>query len=138
MSKSGKKLSEWISDFIKLEKQVEREYKFSYESVHKEDLAIQDYMHQLENSTAKDRGKIATAFANSRKERRKNKDIVFIAEPFVEWIERNKDAIKDLERTLGEVRHRESRESVYYPRILDEPPTETGRTPQYMVKKIKR
>lgn len=130
-----KKLSEVISEFIKYQQQVIADYKYSYESVNQADRSIQDYLHKIENCSARERPQVATELANSRKERRKNRVVTYIAEAFVDWAERNQSVIKELERVLGEVRRREQSETVYYPRVLEEPPTQINNTPKYVVKR---
>lgn len=130
-----KKLSEIISEFIKYQQQVVADYKYSYDSVNQSDRAIQDYLHKIENCSARERPRVATELANSRKERRKNRVVTYVSEAFVDWAERNQSVIKELERVLGEVRRREQNGAVYYPRVLEEPPTQINNSPQYLVRK---
>lgn len=126
-----KKLSEHISQFVRLGITVQEDADFSREEVQKADAALQDYLHKLENSPAKNRGKIATALAASRKNRRKYKDVVYVTAPLVDWLNKNKDSMKELERVLGEIRRREKLEKVYYPRALAETPIRSGKTIAY-------
>ena len=132
MKVSGtKKLSEYVSQFVRLGMTVQDDANFSREEVQKADGVLQDYLHQLENCSAKERGKIATALASSRKNRRKHKDVVYVTAPLVDWLNKNKDSMKELERVLGEIRRREKLEKVYYPRSLAETPIRSGKTITY-------
>lgn len=133
--RSNKKLSEWVSQFVRLLKRVEEDYESATDGQKQEDRVLQDYLHKLECSTSKERGKIATALATSRKKRRECKDVMYIAWPLIEWLDKNKPIVKELERVLGEIRHREENEKIYYPRVLAEETIRSGKVAEYKPRK---
>ncbi len=124
------KVSEYLSHFIKMLGEIERDYKWSSEEVKKLDQLTQDYLHKLEldNLNYSGRAKVATALSKTRQSRRLHKNQVESLEPVVNFLEssKGKNMIDLLKEVLGKVRKSEERieKRMYSGRVLDE--TYTG------------
>ena len=111
-----------IKDFLDWTAECERVYREAFEAVHREDLRLQDLVHELEFAANKaERNRVATRLQRSRKQRRKNKDIVKRYELVVNFLaeQGTKATIKKMRQLLGKQRTEEeylAGERVYKPR----------------------
>lgn len=118
------KASKDIESFLNFLSQCQREYKFCYDEMTKQESLTQDYLHSLELDGLKcsERSKIATKLMENRQERRAFKDRVEELEPIITFAEtaNNVKFLRALSEVLGEVRKRESRHEnrTYTPRVL--------------------
>ena len=73
--------------------------------------ATQDILHwfELYNFRGIEAVKVAHKLREIRHQRREAKDVAWLTSPVVDWIQRHRAEIKELERLLGEVRKRERR-----------------------------
>ncbi|MCC8160229.1 MAG: hypothetical protein LIO53_02750 [Oscillospiraceae bacterium] len=122
-----KKISETISDFTKFLTDAKYSYAYMKEEMIKQDKITQDILHslELEELKYKDRARLATRLADSRKQRRIFKDAVEELEPIMNFLEENKKLLNSLGALLGAVRKEEKYHSTrkYYPRIIEKEPT---------------
>lgn len=122
MEKPINKPSEYITNFLNFLSDIQRSYDVSYDAVNDEDLLKSDLYHKIEdvNTDYAERCKVATQLATCLRDRRYYKDRVEEAEPIVEFIDKNKRLIKDLETLLGNVRKVEQyhEHRFYVPRVL--------------------
>ena len=83
-----KKLSEQISEFLKLLEQVEKDYAWAIQEESKSEMLTQDYLHQLElvPFTYHERAKVAKQLRDCRVHRRAMKDIMIVNGPIVDFI----------------------------------------------------
>ena len=97
-------------------------YREAFDAVHREDLRLQDLVHEMEFAANKaERGRVATKLQRSRKLRRKNKDIVKKYELAVNFLaeQGTKTTLKKMRQLLGKQRTVEeylAGERVYKPR----------------------
>lgn len=88
-----------------------------------EDKYLQDILHklELEETSIVEKIELATKLSESRKKRRKNKDIVETTGAIKEWINENKKSINSLKQLLGKVRKIEEyhENRTYTPKILN-------------------
>lgn len=104
------KPSQYLENFLNFLDQCEREYKYAYDNVNKEDRRLQDFVHEIEFASDKaERNRVATRLQNSRKERRRNKDAVKLYERIVRFTEdpNNRRTINLLRQLLGQQRKEE-------------------------------
>ena len=104
------KPSEQLSVFLNFLDCCVREYNCAYENVAREDRRLQDRLHEMEFAADKaERNRVATKLQNSRKERRKNKDVVKLYEKVVRFTEdqNNRRTINLLRQLLGQQRREE-------------------------------
>lgn len=84
------------------------------------DYETQDILHklELEDVSYHDTAKLGKALMKVRENRRKAKDSVELNAPLVEWIQSHSDALKSLQKVLGETRKIEEkqRRRMYVPR----------------------
>lgn len=106
-----KDVSLHISEFLNFLSQTNEEYEHNYMQVNTLDKLTQDYLHDLEldDTTYKDRAKLATKLRDTRRARRNHKDSVQVLTPVVEWINQNKKSVNSLKQLLGIVRKEESK-----------------------------
>ena len=117
--------SETISSFISMMENAKRDYEWNAQEVVRLDALTQDYLHHLEldGLDYRERAKVATQLANTRRDRRNHKDMVISLEPLVEYLntERGKTMLNMMKETLGKTRkiekYMETRR--YYPRVMD-------------------
>lgn len=103
--KYEKRPSETITEFLNFLEAAKYEYESAYDAVGKEDAKTQTFMHDLEFAPDKaERNKVATRFQTSRKERRKQKDIVLLFEHLYNFYtdNKNKELVKALRRLQNE------------------------------------
>ncbi len=90
--------------------QCAREYQYAYDNVSKEDRRLQDLLHEMEFAADKaERNRVATKLQGSRRERRRNKDMVKLYEKIVRFSEdqSNRRTINLLRQLLGQQRKEE-------------------------------
>lgn len=118
--KKGMKKSDVVTQFIQLTDVAKQISIVASDEVHKQDLLTNDFLHQLELGSAKERNKIATQIATSRKDRRYYKDQIEEVQALLDWMESNKKALNDLKQVLGKMRKTEEwhEDRVYVPRVL--------------------
>ena len=98
------------------------DYRYAYEAVNEEDKRLQDLLHEIEFAPDKaERNRVATKLQNSRKERRRNKDIVKLNEQVVKFFDEkgHRDTLNKMRQLLGRQRKEEEYlfgERVYKPR----------------------
>lgn len=115
--------AERLKEFLDFIDQCHAEYQLTYDAVNDEDKRLQDLIHELEFSTnTAEKNRVATRLRNSRRERRRNKDIVKKNELIVEFFrEKNhKDTLNKLRQLLGRQRREEeylASNRVYKPRV---------------------
>ena len=99
------------------------DYRYAYEAVNEEDKRLQDLLHEIEFAPDKaERNRVATKLQHSRKERRRNKDIVKLNELVVKFFEEkgHRDTLNKMRQLLGRQRKEEEYlfgERVYKPRV---------------------
>lgn len=118
--KKGMKKSDIVTQFIQLTDVAKQISLVASDEVHRQDLLTNDFLHQLELGSAKERNKIATQIATSRKDRRYYKDQIEEVQTLLDWMESNKKALNELKQVLGKMRKTEEwhEDRVYVPRVL--------------------
>ena len=114
-----------IEAFLSFIDQCHAEYRLAYDAVNEEDRKLQDLLHGIE--FAADRAecnRMATKLKNSRKGRRRNKDIVKMNEQVVKFFEEkgHRDTLNRMRQLLGRQRKEEEYllgERVYKARVND-------------------
>ncbi len=115
--------AEYLSEFLNFVDQCCAEYKTAYEAVNEEDKRLQDLLHEMEFASDKaERNRVATKLQNSRRRRRKNKDIVKLNEQVVKFFDdkSSRDTLNKLRQLLGRQRKEEEylfSERTYTPRV---------------------
>lgn len=102
--------SKSLENFLNFLDQCVKEYQYAYDNVSREDKRLQDLLHEMEFATDRaERNRIATRLQNSRRERRKNKDIVKLYERMVKFQEdqNNRRTLNLLSQLLGQQRKEE-------------------------------
>lgn len=71
----------------------------------------QDILHELELAELKyhERARLATELSEVRKRRREVKNALEVLEPLVNWLNANPEALRSLQRVLGDMRKQEQR-----------------------------
>lgn len=98
-------------------------YKIAYDAVNEEDRRLQDLVHAIEFAPDKsERNRAATRMQQSRRLRRKNKDIVQMNERLVKFFEdqNNRATLNRMRQLLGQQRKEEDflkGKRVYKPRV---------------------
>ena len=104
------KPSKHLENFLNFLDQCAREYQYAYDNVSKEDRRLQDLLHEMEFAADKaERNRVATKLQGSRRERRRNKDMVKLYEKIVRFSEdqSNRRTINLLRQLLGQQRKEE-------------------------------
>ncbi len=104
------KPSKHLEDFLNFLDQCAREYQYAYDNVSKEDRRLQDLLHEMEFAADKaERNRVATKLQGSRRECRRNKDMVKLYEKIVRFSEdqSNRRTINLLRQLLGQQRKEE-------------------------------
>lgn len=99
--------SEAVKLFLDFVDESRTLYSQSMEEMKKEERKQQDYLHQIEfESNAKERNKVCTKLHQSRRERRRHKDVVESCEPVVRFFQdtQNKKTLDRMTQLLGELR----------------------------------
>ena len=119
-----KRLSDQISEFLKLLEQIEKDFEWAIQAEAQDENLTQDYLHQLEllPFSYHDRAKTAEKLKDCRIHRRAMKDTIAITAPIVDFArsEKGKVLISNLQQVLGKVRKEERRleERTYTPKVL--------------------
>lgn len=127
-----RKLSEQISNFLKLLEQVEKDYAWAIQEEAQAENLTQNYLHQLEllPFSYHERAKIAKKLSECRIQRRAMKDTIMLNGPVVEFLEteKGKALIAQLQQVLGKVRKGERiiKERAYTPKVLSQEAFTTG------------
>lgn len=122
MRETEKTPSERMKEFLDFIDRCHGEYQLAYDAVSEEDKKLQDLLHKLEFSTnTAEKNRVATSLKNSRRERRRNKDIVKRNELIVGFFREksHKDTLNKLRQLLGRQRKEEeylASDRVYKPR----------------------
>ena len=109
MRETEKTPSERMKEFLDFIDQCHAEYQLAHDAVSEEDKRLQDLLHELEFSmSAAEKNRVATSLKNSRKERRRNKDIVKRNELIVGVFREksHKNTLNKLRQLLGRQRKR--------------------------------
>lgn len=126
------KLSEQISDFVKLLNGAKPSYDYFYDKMTTTEKLTQDILHkfELEDLKYEERAKLATTLQKTRRERRAYKDCVEELEAIRNFADKNKQFINALNQLIGTVRkvekYHESRR--YFPRIIKGDFTNSSKT----------
>lgn len=102
--------SKELENFLNFLDQSAKEYQYAYDKVSQEDRRLQDLLHEVEFAADRaERNRVATKLRSSRRERRKNKDIVKLYERIVRFTEdpNNRRIINQLRQLLGQQRKEE-------------------------------
>lgn len=102
--------AEQLSEFLNFINQCHIEYQIASEALNEEDKRLQDLLHEMEFAANKaERNKVATRLQRSRKERRRNKDIVKLNEQVVRFFEEkpHRDTLNKMKQLLGRQRKEE-------------------------------
>ena len=122
MRETEKTPSERMKEFLDFIDRCHAEYQLAYDAVSEEDKKLQDLLHKLEFSTnTAEKNRVATSLKNSRRERRRNKDIVKRNELIGGFFREksHKDTLNKLRQLLGRQRKEEeylASDRVYKPR----------------------
>ena len=104
------KPSKHLEDFLNFLDQCVREYQYAFDNMSKEDKRLQDLLHEIEFAADKaEKNRAATSLQRSRRERRKNKDMVKLYERIVKFSEdqSNRRTINLLRQLWGQQRKEE-------------------------------
>lgn len=116
------KESERLSEVLKYFRDVQNIHDFTTGRVSDLECLQNDYLHKLEfNATeAKERNKIATALRKCRMERRQLKEQEEVLRELYQFLDKNPDNIRQLEKILGNMRKIESTQinRSYKPRMM--------------------
>lgn len=118
--------SKFISNFCDLVASSKADYTWNKEEVNRLDKLTQDYLHALELNGLdyKERARVATQLAATRKLRRASKDTVEVLEPLMVFLDsdKGKNMMNLMRETLGKTRKVEEKMSnrTYRNRVLDE------------------
>lgn len=118
--------SKSIEEFLAFLRNADERYRMAVENEKDANDATQDILHAVELNTYNSRrtGHLVKTLKTVRKNRRIAKETKETLLAVVEWAENHKDAVKSLERLLGEVRktERHIQNRIYSPRtdIMEE------------------
>lgn len=124
MADANEKLSEQISDFIKLINSAVPSFNYFYDKMLEQDKITQDILHKLELEDVKynERARLATELQKVRRDRRKYKDCVEELELIKNFAldDKNKKFINNLGQLVGAVRKVEKyhADRHYFPRVV--------------------
>ena len=104
-------VSRGIEAFLNYLRDTEQQLHMAEQTEQEANDATQDILHwfELYNFRGIEAVKMAHKLREIRHQRREAKDVVWLTSPVVDWIQRHRAEIKELERLLGEVRKRERR-----------------------------
>lgn len=100
-----------ISDFLKFCKDASERYNGNIAELQELESMQQDIMHYAEltdNLDRKGANHVYKRLRDVRRRRRIIKNESELLEPVIQWMNANSPAVKLLERTLGDVRHKQS------------------------------
>lgn len=103
--------SQGIEAFLNYLRDTEQQLKMAEQTEQEANDATQDILHwfELYDFRGIEAVKTAHKLREIRHQRREAKDTEWLTSPVVDWIQRHRSEIKELERLLGEVRKRERR-----------------------------
>lgn len=104
-------VSRGIEAFLNYLRDTEHQLHMAEQTEQEANDATQDILHwfELYNFRGIEAVKMAHKLREIRHQRREAKDVAWLTSPVVDWIQRHRAEIKELERLLGEVRKRERR-----------------------------
>lgn len=111
-----------LERFLNYVDECTREYGYAYGRVGEENNRLQDLLHEIELARDyKERNQAAAKLQQSRRERRKNKDIVQLNGKLVDFFSepKNRDTLNRMRQLLGQQRKEEeylTNERTYIPR----------------------
>jgi len=117
--------AEQLQEFLNFVDSCSREYQAAYGTVSEEDKRLQDLIHEMEFAENKaERNKVATRLQHSRRNRRKNKDIVMRNELLTKFFEEqnHKNTLNKMCQLLGRQRKEEEflqNKRTYKPRMKE-------------------
>ena len=125
MEREMEKGSEEIKRLLDFIRRSDTLYKMAFEAVRVEDKRTQDLLHAIEFVTSsKEQRRIGAKLRDSRRTRRRNKDIVEELEPIINFFSepQNKRTLDKMSQLLGAVRKEEKyhEDRVYHPRVEDD------------------
>lgn len=115
--------SDQLTDFLNYVDSCYSRYRLAYDAVSTEDQRLQDLLHEMEFAVDKaERNRVATKLQHSRRERRRNKDIVKLYEKMVKFFDdpNNRRTLNQMRQLLGQQRKEEDylfSEREYKPRV---------------------
>lgn len=121
-------ISQGIEAFLNYLRDTEQQLKMAEQTEQEANDATQDILHwfELYDFRGIEAVKMAHKLREIRHQRREAKDTARLTEPVVDWMQRHRAEIKELERLLGEVRKRERRTEgrIYTPKtkVLEDTP----------------
>lgn len=103
--------SHGIEAFLNYLRDTEKQLKMAEQTEREANDATQDILHwfELYNFRGIEAVKVAHKLREIRHQRREAKATAWLTEPVVDWMQRHRAEIKEMERLLGEVRKRERR-----------------------------
>lgn len=102
---TDRKPSEIIEEFLQFLETARNEYESAYEAVGAEDRKVQTFLHDIEFAPDKnDRNRICTKLQQSRRARRKAKDLAQLYENINRFLsdKQNQHVLKALRRLMNE------------------------------------
>lgn len=112
-----------LEEFLHFIDQCYADYQSAQAAVGQEDKRLQDLLHEMEFAQDKaERNRVATRLQNSRRERRRNKDMVKLNEQVVRFFDEKagRDTLNRMRQLLGRQRKEEEYlfgEREYKPRV---------------------
>lgn len=117
-----RKVSEYIADFLEFIRNAQAEYGWGAEKEKEQETLTQDILHclELEENGYHEKARLAGCLAETRRERRQHKDAVEELMPVVEFAEKNKKLLNEMEQMAGAVRKSERHHAnrSCHPRVL--------------------
>lgn len=114
------KNSEKVAAFLDFLREAMRCCRQASEEEQQANAQTQDILHQLElgDNDSRAAARMAGLLRQVRRKRREAKDAYALANLVDHWAAENKEAVKSLERLLGELRHMEEQQNArsYFPR----------------------
>ena len=101
--------SDQISAFLRFLRDVDSTVSIAITEQEEAENETQDILHELElqRNTYHENALLAKALTDSRKKRRRAKDSCEILDPILRWKQQNQNAIRALDKALGETRTQE-------------------------------
>lgn len=121
-----------IAEFMRLIREAQQDWKYSFDEVHRLDLLQSDYLHvlELEDLDYKKRSSLATKICDCRRRRRLHKNIAELLTPITELMKSKigVEFMRQLNEVLGQTRKLEERNKhrIYFPRVLIQQPITGG------------
>ncbi len=115
-----------LEEFLNAVAASKQEYQYAYDAVNEEDRRLQDLLHEVEFAPNKaERNRSATKLRQSRRRRRKYKDVAKKNEKLVKFFEeqKNRETLNRMRQLLGQQRKEEeylASERTHRPRMSQE------------------